>query len=195
MEDKIRCHWCLGDELLLRYHDEEWGQPVHSDRMHFEYLTLEVMQCGLNWMMMLKKRDVFRQCFDGFDCGRVAAYDEGKIEEILAFPGMIRSERKVRAVIGNARRFLEVAAEFGSFDRYLWGFSDGRSVLYRDREHYATSRLSDEISRDLKKRGFKFLGSITVYAHLETCGIVNDHSETCWKYAALMRNCVTADHY
>ena len=195
MEEKNRCPWCLGDELLLRYHDEEWGSELHSDAKHFEYLLMEVMQCGLNWMMMLKKREIFRQCFDGFDYERIAEYGEEKIAQILAYPGMIRSERKVRAVVGNAHRFIEIIGEFGSFDRYLWGFTDGKSVLYRDRHHYATSRLSDEISRDLKKRGFKYLGSVTVYAHLEACGIVNDHSEICWKYAALLKNCVSADPY
>ncbi|MBR4186671.1 MAG: DNA-3-methyladenine glycosylase I [Clostridia bacterium] len=194
MEQIRRCPWCEDGSLLRKYHDEEWGEALHSDHKHFEYISLEVLQCGLNWLMMLKKREIFRACFDGFDYEKVALYDDGKVEEILAYPGMIRSPRKIDAIIRNARCFLDVRKEFGSFDAYLWGFSGGKSILYTDRQNHATSRLSDEISRDLKKRGFRYLGSITVYAHLEACGIVNDHSDFCWKYARLAENCVRMDN-
>ena len=193
--EKKRCPWCLGDDLLVKYHDEEWGDPLHSDRKHFEYISLDVMQCGLSWMLMLRKREIFRKCFDDFDFRKIAGYDDARIQEIMATPGMIRSERKIKAVINNARRFLGIIDEFGSFDSYIWGFSGGKSILYTDRQNYVTSRLSDDLARDLKERGFKYLGSITVYAHLEACGIVNDHSEFCWKYKRLAKNCVTMDNY
>ena len=195
MERKQRCPWCEDGGLLQRYHDEEWGTPLHSDRKHFEYISLEVLQCGLNWLMMLKKREIFRECFDDFDCEKIALYGEEKVGEIMDRPGMIRSPRKIGAIINNARRFLAVREEFGSFDRYIWGFSGGKSVLYTDMRDAATSRLSDDVSRDLKKRGFKYLGSVTVYAHLEACGIINDHSAFCWKYGPLAENCVRMGKY
>ena len=195
MDGKKRCPWCEDNELLRKYHDEEWGEPLHDDMKHFEYISLEVLQCGLNWLMMMKKREIFRECFDGFDYEKIALYDDGKVKEIMETPGMIKSPRKINAIINNARRFLEVRKEFGSFDKYIWGFSGGKTILYTDRQNYVTSRLSDDLSRDMKKRGFKFLGSITVYAHLEACGIVNDHSDFCWKYARLAKDCVTKDNY
>lgn len=194
MEDKKRCPWCLGYEPMVEYHDKEWGTPLHSDRKHFEFISLEVMQCGLNWLMMMKKREIFKECFDDFDYEKIALYGEEKIEEILNTPGMIRSRRKVEAIINNANRFLEVIEEVGSFDDYIWGFSGHRSVIYRS-GNYVTSKLSDDVSRDLKKRGFKYLGSVTVYAHLEACGIVNDHSEACFRYAELAKDCVVMDSY
>ena len=195
MENKKRCPWCEDNDLLRKYHDEEWGEPLHDDMKHFEYISLEVLQCGLNWLMMMKKREIFRECFDGFDYEKIALYDDGKVKEIMETPGMIKSPRKINAIINNARCFLEVRKEFGSFDTYIWGFSGGRSILYTDRQNYATSRLSDDLARNLKKRGFKYLGSVTVYAHLESCGIVNDHSEFCWKYKRLAKDCVTMDNY
>ena len=195
MEKKQRCPWCEDGGLLQRYHDEEWGTPLHCDRKHFEYISLEVLQCGLNWLMMLKKREIFRECFDDFDYEKIALYGEERVGEIMDRPGMIRSPRKIGAIINNARRFLAVREEFGSFDRYIWGFSGGKSVLYTDMRDAATSRLSDEVSRDLKKRGFKYLGSVTVYAHLEACGIINDHSAFCWKYGPLAENCVQTGKY
>ena len=195
MNNKIRCPWCLGHELLITYHDEEWGEPLHSDRKHFEFISLEIMQCGLNWLMMLKKREIFKNCFDNFDYEKIANYNEAKIDEIMMYPGMIKSRRKINAVINNARCFLEIIKDFGSFDNYIWGFSGGKSILYTDRHNYVTSKLSDDISKDLKKRGFKYLGSITIYSHLEACGIMNDHSEFCWKYKDLADNCITMDNY
>ena len=195
METKQRCPWCEDGGLLQEYHDEEWGTPLHSDRKHFEFISLEVLQCGLNWLMMLKKREIFRECFDDFDYEKIALYGEEKVGEIMDRPGMIRSPRKIGAIINNARRFLALRDEFGSFDRYIWGFSGNRSVLYTDMRDAATSRLSDDVSRDLKKRGFKYLGSVTVYAHLEACGIINDHSAFCWKYGPLAENCVRMGKY
>lgn len=191
--DKVRCEWCLGNELSLKYHDEEWGNPLHDDKKHFEYLLMEVMQCGLNWNMMLKKREVFRACFDDFDFHKIARYSEEDIERILAFPEMIRSRRKIEAIINNAGKFLAIISEFGSFDHYIWGFSQHKSMVYRKHREIwqASNELSDRLSSDMKKRGFKYLGSITVFSHLQACGIINDHVYECYKYDQLIRNADT----
>lgn len=184
-----RCGWCLCNEKMIQYHDEEWGVPVHDDRKQFEYLMMEVMQCGLNWNMMLRKREIFRQCFDGFDYEKVAEYGEEDIRRILETEGMIRSRRKIEAVIHNARRFLEVREEFGTFSQYLWAFSRGKMILYMGHQKGripARNGLSDAVSKDLRKRGFKYLGSVTVYAHLQACGMVNDHVEGCFRYREVM---------
>lgn len=176
------CDWGPGGAALAKYHDEEWGVPVHDDRKQFEFLMMEAMQCGLSWSLVLRKREILRACFDGFDFDRVAAYGEADIRRILDTPGMIRSRRKVEAVIKNARCFQAVRAEFGSFSAYLWGFSDGKTILYRGHEKGvvpASNGLSDKVSRDLKARGFSYLGSVTVYSHLQACGIINDHGENC----------------
>ena len=180
-----RCGWCLCNEKMIKYHDEEWGVPVRDDRKQFEYLMMEVMQCGLNWNMMLQKREIFRECFVGFDYEKVAAYGEEDILRILETEGMIRSRRKVEAVIHNARCFRKVREEFGTFSEYLWGFSGGKTILYMGHQKGqipARNGLSDRVSGDLKKRGFKYLGSVTVYAHLQACGMVNDHLEGCFRY-------------
>ena len=184
-----RCGWCLCNEKMIKYHDEEWGVPVHDDRKQFEYLMMEVMQCGLNWNMMLQKREVFRKCFDGFDFEKIIEYDEADIRRILETEGMIRSRRKIEAVIHNARCFQKVREEFGSFSEYLWRFSKGKMILYMGHQKGqipARNGLSDAVSKDLKKRGFKYLGSVTVYAHLQSCGMVNDHVEGCWRYREVM---------
>lgn len=180
-----RCGWCLCNEKIEKYHDEEWGVPVRDDRKQFEYLMMEVMQCGLNWNMMLQKREIFRECFDGFDYEKVAEYGEEDILRILETEGMIRSRRKVEAVIHNARCFRKVREEFGTFSDYLWGFSSGKMILYMGHQKGqipARNGLSDRVSGDLRKRGFKYLGSVTVYAHLQACGMVNDHLEGCFRY-------------
>lgn len=159
--------------------------PVHDDRKQFEFLMMEVMQCGLNWNMMLQKREIFRECFDGFDYEKVAEYGEEDILRILETEGMIRSRRKVEAVIHNARCFRKVREEFGTFSEYLWGFSSGKMILYMGHQKGqipARNGLSDRVSGDLRKRGFKYLGSVTVYAHLQACGMVNDHLEGCFRY-------------
>ena len=184
-----RCKWCLCNEKMIKYHDEEWGVPLHDDRMQFEFLMMEVMQCGLNWNMMLQKREIFRECFDRFDYQKVAAYSEADIQRILGMEGMIRSRRKIEAVIHNARCFLKVREEFGTFSDYLWKFSKGKIILYMGHQKGdipAKNALSDAISRDLKKRGFKYLGSVTVYSHLQACGIINDHTEQCFRYQEVM---------
>ena len=184
-----RCSWCLCNEKMMRYHDEEWGTPLHDDQKQFEFLMMEVMQCGLNWNMMIQKREIFCQCFDGFDYEKIALYAEADVERILASEGMIRSRRKVEAVIHNARCFRAVREEFGSFSRYLWGFSKGKTLLYSGHQQGkipAKNSLSDEVSKDLKHRGFKYLGSVTVYSHLQACGIINDHRKECFRYREIV---------
>lgn len=184
-----RCGWCLINEREKKYHDEEWGVPVHDDRKQFEYLMLEVMQCGLSWDIVLKKREIFRSCFNNFDYDMISGYGEEDIERIMNTEGMIRSRRKIEAVIGNAVRFQEIRREFGSFSDYLWGFSDGKMILYNGHETGkvpAANGLSDRIAKDLKKRGFKYLGSVTVYAHLQASGVVNDHWSGCHCYEKLI---------
>lgn len=177
-------------QRCTRYHDEEWGAPFHDDGKHFEFMVMEVMQCGLNWNMMMQKRAIFRRCFCDFDYRKTAAFREAEIEQILLFPGMIRSRRKIEAVIHNAEQFLKIIEEFGSFDEYLWNFTDHRTYIYRkhqEGEQEARNELSDQVSGDLKKRGFKYMGSITVYSHLQTCGMINDHSPDCWRYEELVK--------
>ena len=182
-----RCPWCLCNEKMRKYHDEEWGVPVHDDRKKF--LMMEAMQCGLNWNMMIQKREIFYTCFDGFDYEKVAAYSEADIQRIMETEGMIRSQRKIEAVIHNARCFLKVREEFGTFSSYLWHFSQGKMIQYMGHQKGsipARNRLSDRISMDLKKRGFKYLGSVTVYSHLQACGMINDHWEGCFRYHEVM---------
>lgn len=192
--DRSRCSWCLGNDLLLAYHDQEWGVPVHDDRRHFEYLTLEVMQCGLNWLMMLKKRNTIRTCFDGFNYEKIACYSGNDIQRIMNTEGMIHSERKIRAVIHNAMKFKGIIREYGTFDRYIWSFTGGKTYLYKkhlDGQPETRNELSDAVSKDLKRRGFQFLGSITVFSYLQSAGIINDHAESCWRFKELSTsNCV-----
>jgi len=185
MDDKIRCSWCEGSEIYRRYHDEEWGVPQHDDKKLYEHLMMESMQCGLNWLMMLNKREIFRECFDGFDYKKIAGYGSEKREKILETPGMIRSPRKTDAVIQNAQRYIEVIEEFGSFDKYLWRYTDGRTLIYRshmDGGGCAENDLSRKISRDLKSRGFQYVGPVTIYSHLQACGMINDHTPKCWRF-------------
>ena len=186
-----RCPWCLMNELETKYHDEEWGVPVHDDRKQFEYLMLEVMQCGLSWDTVLKKREIFRAAFDGFDYDRVAAYTDADVERILATPGVIRSRRKILAVIGNARCVQQIREEFGSFSAYLWGFTGEKTLCYKGHELGnipAQNALSRRIAADLRGRGMKYLGAVTVYAHLQAAGLINDHLKTCHCYARLIRD-------
>ena len=184
-----RCPWCLINDLETKYHDEEWGVPVHDDRKQFEFLMMEVMQCGLSWDTVLKKREIFRACFDRFDFDKVAAYSEEDVERIMNTTGMIRSRRKIEAVIGNARIVQQIRREFGSFSDYLWGYTGGKMLLYKGHELGnvpPSNILSEKISRDLKKRGMKYLGPVTVYAHLQACGIINDHQKDCDCYQRLI---------
>ena len=176
------CTWANLNEANKIYHDMEWGIPVHDDCQMFGHLTLECMQCGLSWDLMLKKREIFRKCFDDFDYDKIAFYDDEDIEHILNTEGMIRSPRKVRAVINNAQCYRKVREEFGSFCAYIWAFSDGKTILYDGHDEGplpVSNGLSDRISKDLKKRGFKYVGAITIYSHLQACGIINDHDKDC----------------
>ena len=185
--------WCTAElpPLDRAYHDAEWGVPVHDDRKQFEYVSLEVMQCGLSWSLMLKKRAVFRRCFDRFDFRKIAKYTDKDVERILATKDMIRSRAKVEAIVGNARAFLLVREEFGTFSDYIWGFCGGRTILYAG---HATGRiparngLSIDLSSDLRRRGFKYLGPVVVYSHLQACGIVNDHGSDCPRYREIVAN-------
>ncbi len=179
--------WPLWD-TMRDYHDTEWGTPLHDDRRQFEHLMLEAMQCGLSWTVIMKKRAILRAAFDGFDYEKIASYDDGDVERILAVDGMIKCGRKVLAVINNARHFLEVRAEFGSFDSYIWRFTGGKTLLYEGHSagHVpAKNALSERISKDLRARGFSYLGPVTVYAHLQASGIINDHEERCFRYAEI----------
>lgn len=180
-----RCPWCGNDELYVKYHDEEWGVPVHDDKKHFEFLVLESAQAGLNWLTILRKRENYRKDYDGFDYNKVVLYDENKINELMQDTGIIRNRKKIEASINNAKCFIEIQKEFGSFDNYIWGFVNNSPVVnnWHDiTEVPATSELSDKVSKDLKSRGFKFLGTTTVYAHLQATGIINDHLVSCFKY-------------
>ena len=176
------CSWADMNETMRTYHDTEWGVPVHDDRRMFEHLTMECLQCGLSWDLMMKKREIFRQCFDGFDFDKIAAYDDADGERILNTEGMIRSPRKIAAVIHNARCYQKVREEYGSFCAYLWSYTGGKTILYEGHDAGVipvSNGLSDRISRDLKKRGFRYVGPVTIYAHLQSCGIINDHGEDC----------------
>lgn len=185
-----RCKWCLSGDKMIKYHDEEWGLPLHNDRGQFEFLTLEVMQCGLNWNMMIKKRGIFAQCFDNFDYNIIARYTEKDIERILNTPEMIKSRRKIEAVINNAKCFLNVINDYGSFTNYIWSYTGGKSVVYTNHHENIPSKneLSDTISKDMKKKGFKYIGSVTLYSHLQACGIINEHEINCFRYKELTEN-------
>jgi DNA-3-methyladenine glycosylase I len=182
---KQRCSWVNSDELYIKYHDEEWGVPVHDDQKMFEFLLLETFQAGLSWYTILKKRENFRNAFDQFDYEKVAVFNESKVEALLKDAGIIRNQQKIRAAINNAQRYMEIQQEFGSFCDYLWGFTNHQVIRNRWTDIAdvpATSALSDQVSKDLKKRGFKFVGSTTIYAHLQACGIINDHTQNCFRY-------------
>ena len=186
MPEPTRCSWCLGHEIYLDYHDKEWGVPLHDDRKLFEFLLLEGVQAGLSWLTVLKKRPAYRVAFDDFDFTRVAEYDENKVRRLLANPGIVRNERKVRSAIRNARAFIRVREEFGSFDRYIWDFVDGKPIQNAWRhiiEAPAQTPLSNKISKDLKQRGFNFVGPTIIYAHMQATGMVNDHTTDCFRYA------------
>lgn len=185
---KRRCAWLGDDDLMMAYHDHEWGVPVHNDRKLFEFLILEGMQAGLSWRTILYKRENFRKAFHRFDPARIARYRESDVERLLADPGIIRNRAKILAAINNAKRFLEVRKEFKTFDRYIWAFVGGRPICNRFRRLFdlpARTELSDGISADMKKRGFQFVGSTIVYAHMQATGMVNDHVVDCFRHAEL----------
>lgn len=182
--DKIRCAWCGNDVLYQKYHDEEWGRAVTDDEIMFEFLILESFQAGLSWITILRKRENFRKAFDNFDYKKIAEYNEEKIEALMQDSGIIRNRLKIKASISNAQKFLELQKEFGSFYNYISKFTGGKRIVNQWKDHReapATTELSDAISKDLKKKGFKFLGSTVVYAHLQATGVVDDHISECWK--------------
>lgn len=180
---KKRCSWCEKDDLYRRYHDEEWGRPLHDESKHFEFLLLETMQAGLSWYTVLVKRENYRKAFANFDPLVVSLYTADDIDVLMQNTGLIRNRRKLEAAVVNAQKFLAIQHEFGSFDNYIWGFNNHQvtdNPLRNLNEAIATSELSDRVSADMKKRGFKFVGSTTIYAHLQAIGIVNDHFADCW---------------
>ena len=181
--EKIRCGWCEKDDLYRSYHDNEWGKPVYDDKTIFEFLVLESFQAGLSWYTILKKRDNFKQAFDDFNYLKIAAYTNEKVEELMLDPGIVRNRLKILATVNNAKRFLEVQNEFGTFGKYIWSYVGGKPVVnhFQDiKEVPATTEISDALAKDLKKRGFKFLGSTVIYAHMQATGMVNDHVKDCW---------------
>lgn len=186
MDNKKRCEWVpLDNPLYVKYHDEEWGVPIHDDRRLFEFLILEGMQAGLSWLTILRKRENFRTAFDHFDPRKIARYNEKKIEELMQNSGIIRNRLKITAAVQNAKAFLDVQAEFGSFDTFIWQFMEGKPVINQWKtlkELPAKTPLSDTISKELKKRGFKFVGSTIIYAHMQATGMVNDHTVDCFRY-------------
>ena len=181
--EKIRCSWCEKDDLYRAYHDNEWGKPVYDDETIFEFLVLESFQAGLSWYTILKKRENFKEAFDDFDYNKIAAYSDEKAEELMQNSGIIRNRLKILATVNNARRFMEVQKEFGTFSEYIWSFVNGKPIINHPqtlKDVPATSEISDALAKDLKKRGFKFLGSTVVYAHMQATGMVNDHLVDCW---------------
>lgn len=178
-----RCRWAdPSSELYTAYHDQEWGRPEHDDRKLFEMLALEGFQAGLSWITILKKREAFRNAFDNFDPAVVAGYGPEKLKSLMSNPGIVRNRRKIEAAVTNAAAFLEIQKEFGSFDRYLWNFTQGQVILNTDDQVRASTELSDRVSVDLRRRGMKFVGTVIVYSFLQAVGVVNDHETVCWCY-------------
>lgn len=187
---KERCEWCLGNNLYIDYHDKEWGVPVHDDKVHFEFLVLESAQAGLSWLTILKRREHYKRLYEDFNVLKVAKFDEAKIELMLQDSGIIRNRKKIESSISNAQHFLEIVEEFGSFDKYIWNFTDGKVITNKFKslgEMPANTVLSDTITKDLKKRGFRFLGSTIVYALLQSIGVVNDHLVDCFRHEEVMK--------
>ncbi|MBR2990238.1 MAG: DNA-3-methyladenine glycosylase I [Solobacterium sp.] len=183
------CGWKYSSEAMKIYHDEEWGTPAHDDRLLFEYLFLECMQCGLSWDLMMKKREIFRECFDQFDWKKIMKYTDGDVDRIMNVPGMIRSPQKIRAMIGNAVCFDRVVEEYGSFDAFLWAYTRGRTLCLKGHEKGripVSDGLSAKIAKEMKRRGFRYLGPVTVYSYLQACGLINDHLGSCACYSRII---------
>lgn len=190
MKEKVRCSWCLKTENYIAYHDQEWGLPVHDDRKHFEFLILEGAQAGLSWLTILNKREGYRKAFADFDPVKVARFTEARCEKILLDPGIVRNRLKVYGAVNNAKRFLEVQKEFGSFDTYIWSFVGGKPIINKWKslgQIAPTTKESDALSKDLVKRGFKFVGSTVMYSHMQACGLVNDHVVDCFRYKEVIK--------
>ncbi len=188
MNELKRCGWCVGDSLYEAYHDTEWGVPVYDDALLFEFLILETFQAGLSWITVLRKRENFREAFDNFDYHKISVYSEEKIEALLQNAGIIRNKLKVRATVSNAEAFIKIQEEFGSFSEYIWGFVDGKPIQNTVKDYKkapATTEISNKLSKDLKKRGFKFVGSTVMYAHMQATGMVNDHEEDCFRHSEI----------
>ena len=182
-----RCEWCLSNPIYIEYHDREWGVPVHEDTKQFEFLVLESAQAGLSWLTILKRREGYRRQYEDFNVQEVARFGEDKIQKMLQDPGIIRNRKKIESSVNNAKRILEIQEEVGSFHQYIWQFTDGRQIVnhfHKLSEIPASTNLSDMISKDLKQRGFQFVGSTIIYAHLQATGIVNDHMLDCFRYQA-----------
>lgn len=183
--DKKRCGWCVGKPLYEKYHDEEWGLPVYDDKIQFEFLVLESAQAGLSWWTILQRREGYRKAFANFDYKKVAKYTPEKVEQLMSDVGIIRNKAKIEATVNNAERFMEIQKEFGSFSNYIWSFVGGKPIDTKAKtlkDVAATSAESDALAKDMKKRGFKFLGSTTLYAHMQATGLVNDHVADCFRY-------------
>ena len=181
--EKNRCGWCLSSDLYKKYHDNEWGKPIYDDKSIFEFLILETFQAGLSWITILNKRENFRAAFDNFDYQKIVNYNTSKEEELLENSGIIRNKLKIKATITNAIAFIKIQQQFGSFSQYIWNFVDGKPIVNHWKslsEVPATTSVSDALSKDLKKRGFKFVGSTVIYAHMQATGMVNDHILDCW---------------
>lgn len=182
--NKTRCPWCGNDELYVAYHDKQWGVPLHDDKELFEMLILEGAQAGLSWITVLRKRENYRKAFDHFDVKKIAKYDAKKVEQLMQNEGIIRNRLKIQSTIGNAKAYLEVQKEFGSFDAYIWQFTNGKTIVNRPKEMknlVSKTKESDIMSKDLLKRGFKFVGSTICYAYMQAIGMVDDHLVDCWK--------------
>lgn len=188
MKNKIRCPWPSDDKLMIKYHDKEWGVPLHNDKKLFEFLILEGFQAGLSWRTVLYKRENFRKAFDNFDYNKVAKYDKRKINSLLKDEGIIRNRLKVEGAVKNSKAFILIRKEFGTFDKYIWGFVNNKPIQNKFKslkELPARTELSDLISKDMKKRGFTFVGSTIIYAHMQATGMVNDHLLSCFRYKAV----------
>ena len=185
MKDGLtRCSWCLKDQAYMNYHDDVWGVPVHDDQVHFEYLSLEAAQAGLSWHTILLRIDGYKKALADWNLDVIERYDEEKIQELLQFEGIIRNRKKIEAVIHNVKPFKQIQREFGSFDHYIWRFVNNQPIINKIKEisdYVSSTPLSDKISKDLKSRGFKFIGTTTTYAYMQAAGLVNDHMESCWK--------------
>ena len=184
MKEKTRCGWCLSDQAYIKYHDEEWGRAVHSDQIHFEFLILEGAQAGLSWLTILKRRDGYRKAFKNFDPKKVSKMTTQDVSRLMKDAGIIRNRLKIESTITNAQAFIKIQKEFGSFDKYIWGFT-GRKIINNSPKNLkdlkSSTPLSDEISKDLKKRGFRFVGSTIVYAYMQATGIIDDHLTSCFR--------------
>jgi len=190
MKNIRRCDWCLKDEQYIKYHDEEWGVPIYDDQKHFEFLILEGAQAGLSWLTVLRKRENYRKAFDQFDPQKVARYTQTKNNKLLTNPGIIRNRLKIESTIQNAKLFLAIQEKYGSFTDYFWDFVDGKPIQNKwksIKQVPPRSTISDTISKDLKQKGFKFVGTTIIYAHLQACGLVNDHLITCFRYKEIKK--------